>query len=207
LDVYRTIENAASSAASRLDLWFSILNERALQICAEVGVFRGEFAQQFLHRCGALTAYYMVDPWRHLGAWNKPLNLSDAEFVEFKQQALRRTEFAASKRIVIEGTTAEVADHLPEQALDFIYLDGDHTLRGFSIDLIALWPKIKPGGILGGDDFCASMWEHGPDFEPTLAFPMAVTSPKRSARKSTGCRSINSRSSPTRHRMALNFAI
>jgi hypothetical protein len=30
------------------------------------------------------------------------------------------------------------------------------------------------GGILAGDDFCPSVWQHGLEFEPTLVFPLAV---------------------------------
>ncbi len=174
MDVHRVIENAAATAKNRLDLWSAILNARSVEVCAEIGVFRGEFARHILQNCGTITTYYMIDPWRHLSDWDKPLNLSDAEFEKFKREALRRTEFAASKRIVLEGTTAESAARLPEHGLDFAYLDGDHTLRGISLDLFRLWPKMKSGGILAGDDFCTSIWQHGPEFEPTLVFPMAV---------------------------------
>ena len=47
---------------------------------AEIGVWRGEFAEHILRRCPSIEHYYMVDPWRHLDDWNKPANVSDPEF-------------------------------------------------------------------------------------------------------------------------------
>ena len=36
---------------------------------------------------------------------------------------------------------------------DLIYLDGDHTARGFRADLDLYWEILRPGGCLIGDDF------------------------------------------------------
>ncbi len=36
---------------------------------------------------------------------------------------------------------------------DLIYLDGDHTARGFRADLELYWEILRPGGCLIGDDF------------------------------------------------------
>ena len=58
--------------------------------------------------------------------------------------------------------------------LDFVYIDGDHTLRAISIDLIKVYPKVRAGGWIGGDDFTHTVWQHGARFEPTLVFPFAV---------------------------------
>jgi len=35
-------------------------------------------------------------------------------------------------------------------------------------------PKVKIGGLLAGDDFTHSPWQHSVDYEPTLIFPYAV---------------------------------
>ena len=47
------------------------------------------------------------------------------------------------------------AEILRECALtpDLIYLDGDHTSRGFRADLDLYWERLRPGGCLIGDDF------------------------------------------------------
>jgi hypothetical protein len=63
---------------------------------------------------------------------------------------------------------------VPDGALDLAYVDGDHTLRGITVDLIKVFPKVRAGGWIGGDDLSPSIWQHDREFEPTLVFPFAV---------------------------------
>jgi hypothetical protein len=75
---------------------------------------------------------------------------------------------------VCRGQTKEVAGQIADESLDLCYIDGDHTLRGILIDLMKLYPKVKNGGLLGGDDMTPSAWVHGRKYEPTLVFPTVV---------------------------------
>jgi predicted O-methyltransferase YrrM len=52
-------------------------------------------------------------------------------------------------------TSIAAAEVLRECAYrpDLIYLDGDHTARGFRADLDLYWALLSPGGALIGDDF------------------------------------------------------
>jgi hypothetical protein len=95
----------------------------------------------------------MIDPWANLPDWNKPFNVAPDVFADIYEEMLARTEFASDKRIILRGRTKEVAHRIPDGSLDFGYIDGDHTLRGITIDLARLLPKIRPGGVIGGDDF------------------------------------------------------
>jgi hypothetical protein len=140
----------------------------------EVGVYRGDFAARLLGACPRIERYYMVDPWRHLDDWNKPANKEDDLFERYYAEALEKTDAAADKRVVLRGRTTEVVDEVPDESLDFAYIDGDHTLRGITIDLVRWHGKVKQGGWIGGDDFRRSIWQHGRDYEPTLVFPFAV---------------------------------
>ena len=75
---------------------------------------------------------------------------------------------------MLRGTTAEVASQIPDGSLDLVYVDGDHTLRGITIDLLTMLPKVRPGGMIGGDDYFADPWHHGAKYEPTLVCPFAL---------------------------------
>ena len=142
---------------------------------AEIGVYRGQFAARMLDDCPGIETYYMVDPWRNLDDWNKPANKSDTR-VRAASTASRWTAPSAhaAKRVVLRGTTTEVIDDVPDGSLDFAYVDGDHTLRGITVDLVSWWPKVREGGWLAGDDFSPTIWQHDPAYEPTLVFPLAV---------------------------------
>ncbi len=162
------------AGANRLALWTEFLIKNKVKTVAEIGVYRGRFAQGLLGRCPDITTYYLIDPWRHLEDWNKPANEADDSFEEYYEEVLRRTGEWESKRIILRGRTSDVIDAIPDESLDFAYIDADHTLRGITIDLMRVWPKVRPGGFIGGDDFCASVWQHPEHFEPTFVFPYTV---------------------------------
>jgi hypothetical protein len=159
---------------SREELWIDFVRSCGVRRVAEIGVYRGDFAREVLSGCDGLTAYYMIDPWRQLSDWNKPANHEDAVLESYFRETKEKTEFAAEKRVILRGTTVEVADQIKDGELDFAYIDGDHTLKGIAIDLIRIYPKVRAGGFVGGDDFTSSIWEHKSTFEPTLVFPFAV---------------------------------
>ena len=43
-----------------------------------------------------------------------------------------------------------------DNSLDFVWLDGDHSEEVVYNDLVNFWPKMKKGGVIGGDDIFTS---------------------------------------------------
>lgn len=166
--------SSCQQARTRAELWTTIVSHAGVRSMVEVGVWKGEFSETLLRRCPEITTYYLVDPWRHLAAWNKPANVSQGQFDAIYAEALARTEFARERRRVLRGTTLEVIGRIPSHSLDYAYIDGDHTLRGITIDLLSVARTVRPGGLIGGDDFMPNIWQHGPEYEPTLVFPYVV---------------------------------
>lgn len=170
----QTIMESIKLSKTRLDLWIHFAQTTKVKNMVELGVYRGDFASELLRQCGSIEKYYMLDPWRHLDNWNKPANKDTDIFEQFLSETKAKTEFAAQKRIILQGKTTEVVEQIADSELDFAYIDGDHTLKGIAIDLIRLFPKVRNGGWIGGDDFCRTIWQHPTTFEPTLVFPFAV---------------------------------
>ena len=168
------LNECVSNLQSRLDFWLEFIRRTQIQRMVEIGVYRGDFAAAVLEQCESVTKYYMVDPWMHLDDWNKPSNRSDTVFEEFFQATKAKTDFAQGRRVILRGKTTDVIDQIADGELDFAYVDGDHTLKGIAIDLIRVYPKVKLGGFVGGDDFSPTVWQHKTSFEPTLVFPFAV---------------------------------
>jgi len=168
------IARLSAGSPSRFDLWQRLLQSSPMECAAEIGVWKGDFAKVILSNFSNLTKYYMIDPWAHLPDWNKPFNVDHRSFEDVYAKALVKTDFAASRRIVLRGRTSAVIDEIADHSLDFAYIDGDHTLRGITIDLIEVLPKVKDGGLIGGDDFINKPWQHGAAYEPTLVCPFAV---------------------------------
>lgn len=160
-------------ATNRFELWAEIARVQQPFHFAELGVWQGEFAASMLQQLPQLRSYLLIDPWRPLKGWNKPLNVGAEQFEAARLKAVEATAFAGSKARVLRGKTLEVEGLIPDGSLDLVYIDGDHTLRGITIDLIRMFSKVRPGGIIGGDDYLRDPWHHGLGYEPTLVCPFA----------------------------------
>jgi len=53
------------------------------------------------------------------------------------------------------GTTKEMIDNIPDNHLDFCYIDGDHKYESVKLDIELCLPKMKKNNysIIGGHDF------------------------------------------------------
>jgi hypothetical protein len=168
------LEKCLAASRDRLGFWSEFIRSHRITTMAEVGVYRGDLAAHILAECPDVKTYYMVDPWRNLADWNKPANRGEFEFQAIFEDAMAKTGFAGDRRVVLRGKTVEVGNRIPDRTLDFCYIDGDHTLRGLTVDLNRMYGKVRQGGWIGGDDFVPSIWQHHSRYEPTLVFPMAV---------------------------------
>jgi predicted O-methyltransferase YrrM len=54
----------------------------------------------------------------------------------------------------IKMTSVEASRLFPDQSLDFVFIDGSHEYTDVLTDINVWYPKVKPGGILAGDDYC-----------------------------------------------------
>ena len=53
----------------------------------------------------------------------------------------------------IRLTSLEAADLYPDASLDFVLIDAAHDYDSVKADIAAWLPKVKPGGVLAGDDY------------------------------------------------------
>ncbi len=58
-------------------------------------------------------------------------------------------------------TTEEASFHFPDQSIDIVYVDADHSYEGVTKDLELWTPKVKTGGIISGHDYdpTGSAWQ------------------------------------------------
>lgn len=102
----------------------------------EVGVYRGANAEEVTHQWPALFLY-LVDDFRE----------DSNAFVE----AIDRLHNKNVSWLRLDSITASL--EFKDGELDFVYLDGDHTVEGVLADIEAWKSKVKPGGLLGGHDY------------------------------------------------------
>ena len=123
---------------------------------AEIGVFRGHFSAMICEHL-APQRLYLVDPWRLCGehfGWGKAYTNDNTLTTQaaFDQTAARVAQFPAVQSVMIEGFYPACDAQIPEP-LDFAYLDASHKFDETLAELHCLQSRIKPGGIIFGDDW------------------------------------------------------
>lgn len=122
----------------------------------EIGVFRGHFSAMICQNLKP-SRLYLVDPWRLVGAnfgWGNAYTNHDTLTTEaaYRQTEARMAMHPSVEAILIEGYYPACDAQIPE-ALDFAYLDASHRYEATLEELRCLHKRIKPGGIIFGDDW------------------------------------------------------
>jgi len=138
--------------------------------CAEIGVWKGDFSARILSVVRP-SKLHLVDPWTAISSgeyaearYGGKLERGQTEMDALYLAVLER--FADERRQgVVEVhrlRSTEAENRFADGELDFVYVDGDHTYEAVRADLEAYAPKVKPNGILAGDDYgFPGWWDNG----------------------------------------------
>jgi hypothetical protein len=137
----------------------TILNENRLDLAklftgvgVEIGVADGYYSSKIME-LGKITKLYGVDPYiRHTGYVDYRL---DSTFKRLKNNAHKRLSKYPNYEF-IEEFSVEASKRFEDKSLDFVYIDGDHSYKAVMEDIKAWLPKLKPRGIMAGDDYIRS---------------------------------------------------
>lgn len=124
---------------------------QGFQRAAEVGVQAGIFSRRILDTWGG--ELLMVDFWGPIPGYEDVANVSQLEHHNLLELARKVEEDFSPRAKIVRGLSVEVAQHVPPQSLDFVYLDADHSYKGVMEDLKAWIGKVRPGGAIGGHDY------------------------------------------------------
>jgi predicted O-methyltransferase YrrM len=131
----------------------TILQEEQLRVGVEVGVFTGGFSRWVLEQWPMCTSYSMVDLWAPQEHYRQMDSASLEENLRRMELARRNVEPFAGKATLIRNSSVAAAASFADASVDFVYLDARHTYDAVTEDLEAWWPKLRPGGILAGEDY------------------------------------------------------
>ena len=121
-------------------------------VIAELGTFRGDFAQFLLNL--RPDKLYLVDLFAGtVGSGDVDGN----GFESYDGEELHRyvsDRFSMDSYVeVVKGDTVGFLSKLPDQSLDVIYIDADHSYAACSADLELARRKVKKGGLIVGHDY------------------------------------------------------
>lgn len=137
----------------------AILNARGLVAeGAEIGVKHGQFSEFLLdHWKGRVL--YSVDPWREFGRdiYHDNDNVNQKEQDRNFEITSNRLRRFGDRSKLLRMTSEEAAKVIPDASLDFVYLDARHDYASVKEDIAFWYPKVKPGGVIGGHDYLDGM--------------------------------------------------
>jgi hypothetical protein len=93
---------------------------------------------------------WAVDPWRFYPDWP---SWDNAKHLRHERQFDLVKNRYPSQILKMKMTSLEAAEKLPDQSLDLVFLDGDHSYSAVKADIEAWLPKVRRGGILSGHDY------------------------------------------------------
>lgn len=139
----------------------ALINKHDLKIGCEIGIAYGTHSAHILKTTNILKLY-SIDPFKHFeqgynDGMNYPQKYFDVLFYKVKDLL---SQFG-SRSSILRMTSIEGSNQFSKHSLDFVFIDANHSYEALKEDLNAWYDKVKPGGLLSGDDYL-------PNFFPGL---------------------------------------
>jgi len=136
---------AAISDSSRDDLPQFFIDS-GYKVGAEVGVYKGEYTEQL---CQAGLKIFGIDPWIVYRDYRKhPKELPYEELFDITKKRLSPYDCT-----LIRKTSMDALEDIPDESLDFVYIDSNHSLPYIVQDFFCWYKKVKRGGVISGHDY------------------------------------------------------
>lgn len=122
--------------------------EKPRGVVVEIGAAGGHFTKQILATWPTCSRLFAVDCW---GPFKGNHITNSEQEQRFKQVS---ETFAPHNNVTIVRQYSHVAAAaMPNESVDFIYLDADHSHAAALLDLKSWFPKLKKRGIMAGHDY------------------------------------------------------
>jgi hypothetical protein len=129
-------------------------------VCAEIGVFRGEFTRHILEITKP-RELHLIDGWWELfgdhfpdwGEYSEFGRLSTRVAYEDAQKIVAGLKSPSLKVTTHVGDDCEILETFVDGYFDWVYLDASHNYEDTVRELEILSRKIKSDGFIAGDDW------------------------------------------------------
>ena len=120
---------------------------------AELGVYKGDFAQEILDQCEP-EELTLIDLWQ-----NHDIQSGDADGnnLQFQNGSylfdVVCEKFTSNPKVRIKKGLTSLILLYPDDYFDMVYIDADHSFDAVRKDLENAYQKTKNGGIIMGHDY------------------------------------------------------
>lgn len=143
-------------AAFYYGVFSQVIRENNFKICVEVGIGYGFHAKEILDN-STVEKLYLVDPMCYY-----PNDLFADDVLRYggfeklvKNIKSHLSEYTDRYTWYRTPSLSITNEEIPDESVDAIFIDGDHSYEAVSKDLPFWWKKLRKGGWLLGDDYAS----------------------------------------------------
>jgi hypothetical protein len=137
-------------------IFSKIIKENNFKKCAEVGIGYGFHAKEILDKTNVETLY-LIDPMQYY-----PNDMFADDVMKYGgfEKLVKNIKTHLSPHVdryqwLRKPSLSITNDDIPDESLDAVFIDGDHSYEAVIQDLPFWWKKLKVGGWLLGDDYAS----------------------------------------------------
>jgi len=150
--LHRVERNFVNLVSNAYPVVVGIVKKYQPKTFCEVGVAFGMQSFEILISTN-VEKLYGVDPYKNFPDYQDPMNLPQPLFDLVYYHVHKRFESFGSRATLIRALSVQAAQLFAPHSLDMVYIDANHSYEGVQADLSAWYDKVKPGGIISGDDY------------------------------------------------------
>jgi hypothetical protein len=131
-----------------------IINQNNLKIGCEVGIGYGLHAENILKNTN-IEKLYLVDPMEYYENDAFPIDIvNNGGFELLKDEILLNLKKYEKRYEFFRTTSTGISNsQIPDNSLDFVFIDGNHSYEYVKNDLEFWYKKVKNSGYITGDDY------------------------------------------------------
>jgi hypothetical protein len=132
-----------------------VIEARSSACFVEIGAWKGRstsFMAVEILNSGKIIDFHVVDWFKGSDEYEHQI---DPDVQEGRLLEVFETNLAPLlDRITIHATeSTEAARRFADGSVDFVFVDASHDYASVKADVLAWLPKVRPGGLLAGDDY------------------------------------------------------
>ena len=117
----------------------------------ELGTFQGGYSKNIVSNWPGKL--FMIDVWRPLSKDEYDDSSNHSNYIDAYQESMTNIKGYEDRAFMLRMKGEFASELFPDNSLDFIYIDANHTYQSVKNDLETWYPKVKSGGLLAGHDY------------------------------------------------------
>lgn len=136
------------------DVVCDLIIQNGYKRIAEIGIWKGDLSRMILNKCNP-DYLLLVDPMAYeLNNMESGYKCTMGEPVKEQSDLDVIAEKIRELNVdFMRMPSLEAVINVPDESLDFVFIDAVHLFEYVKADIEAWLPKVRKGGILAGDDY------------------------------------------------------